>query len=306
MKKARLFGVVIFLLIFGVGGYILQWSQLFSVKSFGYSISGKQDPNFNLEQYFNQEISTHGLTVKLKEPVAKVNVGGIASTIMQNSFVEEVNTSRGWRSGKIEIYVKMRNPVAQLINNLLPTAGDTSTALTLTDTGTASNKYIDEQGNLFSSPLNYGSLPGIELPATDNSPTSLQNSVALQKLVTQLVPQLPNIILHHLLGIQIFSTTDIEIMTNLRKPTLRINYGDGTQLAIKGEVTTKLLALPVSRKISAIDLTDPSAPILTQSGHFDSGTAVVAAGNKKKNHLLNRSHQTHPVKKIKGKIKIKK
>ena len=73
---------------------------------------------------------------------------------------------------------------------------------------------------------------------------------------------MPNELINSTLSIAIYRSDDIELQTNLRSPDLLIKWGGVDQFANKITVLQRLLALKENKKITVIDLTDPSTPLV--------------------------------------------
>ncbi len=242
MKKYRakmLLPILLFTIIIGVAGYVLEWSPIFAIKNYSYSISGPVDSNFEPNSFFNTGLNNSHIKIYSGEPMARINSGTVQKVIQKNSVVAKVQVKKQWFAKNLKILITLRTPVAQL----------------------KSNTFFDQSGQVFESPINYGKLPQVNLIS---STFKIQNS-QLQQLTAaaaKVIPNLPPIYLNHLISLQINSTSQIELKTNFKKPFLLITLGDSSDIPLKIQVSSKLLSLKENAHLSRIDVTNPLSPIV--------------------------------------------
>jgi cell division septal protein FtsQ len=259
-------GLIIMCVTAVVGGaaYLLGWSSFFSINSVSLSVTGPSDPHFNSNQFINQYLDQHQDNPQVGTPIARLDVNQITNQLSTLQWIDHTDISRGWFSGKIEIKVSERIPVAMM-----------GTGVT--------NEYIDQGGVVFHSPKNYGSLPQILFPSrsaqtvtslaienTQNDLNSSNNNGAqgntdqqgLHSVAAYFVTHIPASLLNTVQSISFYRSDDIELETTLRSPSLLIKWGGLDQMKNKLTVLSQLLSLKENSQISLVDLTDPSSPIV--------------------------------------------
>jgi hypothetical protein len=274
LKPKRLIFFILALLIIGGGGYLLEWSHLFVVKSYNLEVIGPVDPNFNTRSFFQAKLDQKKLSIFTGEQLARISSGGIKEDLTQFPFVRTATFSKSWSSGAVTLKVFLRQPIAVLTNNLNQMESQTvatSTGAESSPSTSSAAKYFDASGYIFNSPMNYGQLPPVLLGGVEALNNSLAREHNLGAVASTVISNLPINFLTHLLGIQIPDLTQISLITSLRKPSLTINLGDSSSLQNKFAVAQQLLNLKENRKIISVDVSDPSAPIVTGSMLAGSG-----------------------------------
>jgi hypothetical protein len=79
------------------------------------------------------------------------------------------------------------------------------------------------------------------------------------------VASLPADLIAGLKNLEITKKDEVIMVTDLRKPALRINWGESNsadEIVVKSNVLKGLLNLPENKKITFVDLTVTNAPIV--------------------------------------------
>jgi cell division septal protein FtsQ len=106
MKKQRLF-IALGVLIFATAGYILGWSNLFTVSSV--EIKGSTTPMSS--------------TIVPGEKLARVEPRKVAAEFEKNLWIKKADVSRNWISGKVTISLSKRIPIALYDNQAIDADG---------------------------------------------------------------------------------------------------------------------------------------------------------------------------------------
>lgn len=211
MKRALV--AIISISILAGSAYILGYSTFFTVSSV--EISGST--------------RTINAGVQLGEKLARVEPREIATRLERLDWIESVDVSRNWISGKVEIILTERTPIALYKDQVIDSAG----------------KSFVQQGVL--------SPDLIEVQAT-----SIEDAVAAVAFFTQLPEELNST----LSVIKVRSTGALVMIVNRGVDTLEIRWGTNSDNQLKYRVYQALLALPENLKLKRVDVSAPNAPIV--------------------------------------------
>lgn len=160
------------------------------------------------------------------EKLARIEPRNIASKLALAGvdWIENVKVSRNWISREVVINLSARNAVA-----------------------ISGNQYIDQGGVLFTSPIELkAKLP--EINAKDDS----SRSAAVTLFLT-----LPTEIRNKVSAVSASSGNNFQLIINEK---LRINWGSDANSEVKLRIYKALIALPENKKITQMDLSDPTKP----------------------------------------------
>lgn len=213
-------GVFVIGLLFAILVYLLAWSSLFTVSSITISGSPTSDTHKSIEQL-------SGIT--LGQKLARVEPRAIAHRISTLTWIRDVNISRNWIDGDVEIAVTPRRPTAYF-----------------------NGATIDASGTVFTLPGFSGSdLPRVAASNTDRGLVAISLFQGLPKSFTEKV-----ISLHAL------SDSNFAIRINQGSREIKVIWGKNEKSDLKIEVIEALLALKENQKVRQIDVSAPHAPIV--------------------------------------------
>jgi len=216
------------ILLAALGGisYGLGWSNLFQVKVVAMSGSTHQAA-------INEKLAAAGISLHMGERMARVDVQAVDRVISSIDWIERVSVSRNWLNGKVGIALREKVAVA----------GFTGSDGTM--------QYFDAAGNIFHSPDSLSALPSVTF-ANQDQPS--------RQAAATLIAELPNDLRGTLLSLHVSSPQSLVMTSSVVSPSVEINWGDSSAIAIKAKVLRALLALPENKKVRAIDLSQPSNP----------------------------------------------
>ena len=217
--KSRSFIFAITILIILTLAYLFGWTNLFQVKSI--EVIGAPDSTVTATV-----LKRSG--VKLGEQMARVEPKEISNRLDSSNidWLERVEISRNWLSGKLTIALKARTAVA-----------------------TVGGKLIDEQGFLFTSPISPKNLS--QLPVLSAGDQQLRISAI------ELYQGLPDDLRKKVVGVNASSKENFQFeLAN----GLKIMWGNSRDSSVKARIYKALIALPENKKIKLMDLSDPSKP----------------------------------------------
>jgi len=219
LRKHRLLALIAILAIAGLA-YLLGWSNLLTIKSISYSGAPTKVSQQSIENL-----------AKLKngDRLARIKSRKISTRIKTLPWVQSVEISRNWVSGKVAIEVKPRIPIA-----------------------TFNGQLIDKTGRTFELPGGYKS----KLPAVfaSDAKSGLAASDLFRKLPIEFSTRTS--------AFTASSPENIFFNISEGKRSLKIIWGIGTEIDLKLKVYKALLALPENAKIKMIDLSEPHSPIV--------------------------------------------
>ena len=227
-RLKRLFRSLLALLLVVGLAYGLGWSNLLIIKKI--EITGTKQVDVISTAIF---ASDSGLAVG--EPLARANMAAAKKALENIDWVSRSSISRNWFNGKVSIRVSERTPVA------------------LFSSQSGALRYLDSNGVEFTALDAPSNLPQVNLMAS---------APGTRKFAAGFVAKLPMDILQAMTSLLISSDLHATMTTALRKPDLLIEWGSGDSISTKVEVLRRLLLLPENKKISFIDLSTPTAPIV--------------------------------------------
>lgn len=185
------------------------------------SVSVSGAPNSQISKQVLQIADIHK-----SEKLARIEPRNIASKLALAGidWIENVKVSRNWVSREVVINLSARNAVA-----------------------ISGNQYIDQGGVLFTSPVELkAKLP--EINAKDGSSRSAAVALFLA---------LPTEIRNKVSAVSASSGNNFQLIINEK---LRINWGSDANSEVKLRIYKALIALPENKKITQMDLSDPTKP----------------------------------------------
>ena len=208
----RLIAIVAIVTLAGAT-YILGYSTLFTVSSV--EIIGSAKP-----------INT-GITMGQK--LARVEPRAVATKLEELDWVESVDISRNWITGKVVVELTPRTPIA-----------------------TFQNQVIDSTGASF---VPQGERPSglIEIQAATIE--------AASKAVTFL-SQLPQELNSTLKVVKVRSTGALVLILENNGKKIELRWGTNSENELKLKVYKALIALPENANIKRVDVSAPHAPIV--------------------------------------------
>jgi len=200
--------------------YLVAWSSIFSVRSV--EVSG-QPASISAPSLVDKS------QIKIGTQLARIEPRSIEKKLGEISWIDQVNVSRDWISGKVTIEVVPRIAV-----------------------GIYGEKALDKTGALFDYP---GSMPS-GLPRVSSS------SPALGLKAIALFTELPSEIRDQVQSVTARNISSVSSVQNLQGRTVTVNWGSVDQISFKVTVFQALIALPENKSITRIDLSAPHAPIV--------------------------------------------
>jgi len=218
--------------------YVLGWSSLITIQEI--EIKGT-----NQKALITAQLVAGASKLVLNEPLARINPKHEENLVTDLPWIKTAKVSRNWWSRHVTISVTPRIPVA-----IFSIVG----ATTATEP-----RYLARDGSDFTSPQKFTNLATITLIGRD-SQARVQRRIA-----ATFVSNLPPDLITGLQNLEINKKGEIIMVTDLRKPALRINWGSGNspeEILVKSNVLKGLLNLPENKKITYADLTVATAPIV--------------------------------------------
>ncbi len=226
-KRARNLRIAIFAIVIAALIYTLGWSGLLAVKKI--EISGTSQIDL-----ISRDLSRDHIALHQNMQLARVDVKAISHSILSHTWVANAIISRNWFAGTVKIVLTERTPVAEFTT----TSGET--------------EYFDASGANFTYPSPFIALPKV----------TLQSGGELsRKSAAGLISQLPSDQLAGLIDLVVYSPNKIIMDIRMGNRSLRINWGDSSEISLKNKVLGALLLLPENQKISNVDLSNPREPI---------------------------------------------
>ena len=212
MKRHRL-GIATAILIFVVTAYILGWSTFFTVSSI--EITGTKTL-----------ITTD---IKIGERLARVEPRSIVAELGRIKWIRSVEVSRNWISGKVNIAIVERTPIA-IFNE----------------------QVIDEEGVSFP-PINQSiqGLPHIQATDIDAAITAANFYNSLPKDFADAIRT-----------IKVATGDSYSIEMSQGEKSIELLWGQDGENSLKIRVYKALIARPENFEIQRIDLSAPHAPIV--------------------------------------------
>jgi cell division septal protein FtsQ len=164
--------------------------------------------------------------IKVGDKLARIEPRNIASklSLAGIDWIKDVKVSRNWLSRKVTIDLTPRIALA--------VSGD---------------KYVDGEGVLFTSPVNINKRLAL----------ITAKSGATRAAAIELYLNLPKELKDKVTAISASASENFQLVLDQK---LRINWGSNTNTAVKIKIYKALIALPENKKISQMDLSDPTKP----------------------------------------------
>ena len=219
IRSHRLLTVLSILLISGLA-YLLGWSNVLTVKEISYLGAPNKSSEVTIKNLTSLEVG---------ERLARVEIRKIAGRIQTLPWVDSVDLSRNWASGKIVVAVTPRVPIA-----------------------TFNGQLMDAKGKRFELPGGY------ELKLPSVFAKDAKSGLAAIKLFTKFPKEFS-------IRTSAFTATSPENI-NFKiiegKRSINVIWGADNEIDLKIKVYKALVALPENSKIRKIDLTEPRSPIV--------------------------------------------
>lgn len=210
----------------GIGlTYLLGWSSLFNVENL--VITGAPNESVRVQIEKKSEI-------KIGEKLARVNPSSSERKIGKISWVREVSVSRNWLSGEVTVAISPREPLAFFNADQIP------------------GQAIDQEGSLF------------VLPGYANNELALISAKSPQSALkaNELFIDLPEDFRSGISSMVATSDNTFTLIKEVKDRSIRIRWGDSSEITLKISVIEKLLNLPENKGITLIDVVAPHAPIV--------------------------------------------
>lgn len=210
----------------GIGlTYLLGWSSLFNVENL--VITGAPNESVRVQIESKSEI-------EIGEKLARVNPSLSERKIGKISWVREVSVSRNWISGEVTVAITPREPLAFFNTDQIP------------------GQAIDQEGNLF------------VLPGYANDDLALISAKSSQSALkaNELFINLPEEFRSSISSMVATSDNTFTLIKEVKDRSIRIRWGDSSEITLKISVIEKLLNLPENKAITVIDVVAPHAPIV--------------------------------------------
>jgi cell division protein FtsQ len=237
IKRSR-FGLT-FSVVAILGGliYVLGWSSLVTIQ--GIEIKGTNQSNL-----ISAQLLAGKSNLVLNKPLARVNPRHEENLITELEWVQSVEVSRNWWSREVTLLIAPKIPIAIFkIAGMAP----------------SQPRYLASDGSDFFSPQNFTNLATISLVNKGG------NLIEQRRIVAGFVGSLPGDLIAGLKNLEITGKDEILMVTDLREPSFKINWGSANspqEIVVKSNVLKGLLELPENKKISFVDLTIADAPIV--------------------------------------------
>ena len=217
--------------------YVLGWSSLIAIQAV--EIKGTNQVNL-----ISAQLSAGASNLVLGEPLARMNPKHEENLITDLEWIKAAEVSRNWWTREVQVLVTPKIPIA-----IFKVAGTSETK----------PRYLASDGSDFSSPQVFTNLATISL--INNG----QNLVGQRRILADFVASLPTDLIPGLKNLEITNKDEVLMVTKLRKPTLRINWGSSNspeEITVKSNVLKDLLDLPENKKITYVDLTVANSPVV--------------------------------------------
>ena len=217
--------------------YVLGWSSLITIQAV--EIKGTNQVNL-----ISSQLSAGASNLVLGEPLARMNPKHEENLITDLEWIKAAEVSRNWWTREVQVLVTPKIPIA-----IFKVAGTSETK----------PRYLASDGSDFSSPQVFTNLATISL--INNG----QNLVGQRRIIAGFVANLPTDLIPGLENLEITNKGEVLMVTKLRKPTLRINWGSSNspeEITVKSNVLKDLLDLPENKKITYVDLTVANSPVV--------------------------------------------
>ena len=218
-RKHRLITFFIILLTAGLA-YLLGWSNVLTIKEISYLGAPTK----------SSEALVRNLTdLEVGQRLARIETRKISARLQTLPWIESADLSRNWISGKIQIEVMPRLPIA-----------------------TFNGQLMDASGKRFELPGGFKS----KLPSV--FARDAKSGLAAIKLFTKLPTEFST----RTSAFTAISPENINFKIAEGKRSLMVIWGSDTEIDLKLKVYKALVVLPENSKIKKIDLTEPRSPIV--------------------------------------------
>ena len=228
--RSRLFWLSSILIV-SLLAYILGWSQFFRVT--GMSIDGLQPQATEL---ISSQIKRESL-IQIGEPLARVDARVVERSLLKNQWVGNVQVSRHWFSGEVNLFVVERSAIARII-------GDTQF------------KYLTDQGQIAIFP----EVLSQTVPELSGAYQDKESVLRAKELLGELSGALDSQLT--IKSLSIGSPTSFSTVAKIGEQELTIRWGSVNEIPLKIKVLQGLLALPENSQLKLVDLSAPLSPIV--------------------------------------------
>ena len=228
--RSRLFWLSSILIV-SLLAYILGWSQFFRVT--GMSIDGLQPQATEL---ISSQIKRESL-IQIGEPLARVDARVVERSLLKNQWVGNVQVSRHWFSGEVNLFVVERSAIARII-------GDTQF------------KYLTDQGQIAIFP----EVLSETVPELSGAYQDKESVLRAKELLGELSGALDSQLT--IKSLSISSPTSFSTVAKIGEQELTIRWGSVNEIPLKIKVLQGLLALPENSQLKLVDLSAPLSPIV--------------------------------------------
>lgn len=233
----RLLTTVSVITLISIAAYILGWSSFLTVNKV--SLEGTKST-----QVIISKLTNDGIAPVVGSKLARVDIRAIKHTISSLNWISHVSVSRDWFSKKISIEVVERVAIAKAISSQ-------GTTVNFDNTGTVFTPISETQLMI------QNSLPQVTLQGGSKEEIT---SVAL---LLEQIPVNLNYLITDLESISVSKSGYIQMKTQINKISVQINWGSAEEVKQKCSVLIALLKLPENQGIKQVDLSQPSAPIVS-------------------------------------------
>lgn len=160
--------------------------------------------------------------------LARIEPRQIANTINSLSWVNGADVSRNWFSGSVSISVEPRTAI-----------------------GAFGTSYIDASGTIFDPIVPPVDVPRVSAPTPD---------IGLEAI--KLFTSLPQDFRANIESMSARSGSDFSMILQAPARQVTLRFGSADDVALKVKVFNALMALEENKKVSAIDVSAPHAPIV--------------------------------------------
>lgn len=231
-KRELTIGIAIFLI--ATSAYLLGWTNLFSVRAL--QINGA--PNEQIVKTVNKYSQ-----VTVGEKMARVEPRSIESRLTSAGidWLESVDISRSWVSGRVIITLKAREAIA-----------------------TVGEQFVDASGVLFKSPVTIST----KMPELQGLTRKIRASAInlYQSLPADFKVRVLKITARSEDQFQLQVLLENQLKDQLKDQQLkpekivRINWGSARDTEVKLKIYEALVALPENKDLKSMDLSDPTKP----------------------------------------------
>lgn len=238
--------------------YIIGWSSLLAISSV--SIETTDPKNVAL---IENELGTSGLTIKVGEPLARINTRAIERSLKDQPWIGEVNLERDWIGGEVRLFVRERIPRFVVEENTPVTGGSTGSI-------SSTKRFMTDDGTLFELPgdlaAQYRELPKVEIQSerqVDRGNAAELFAAINEKFPTERViaTSLSTFITESRVPLETGSKPEGQPVSNR---LIRISWGELKEISSKVLVVEELMKLKANRAVSVIDVSNPRLPIVSR------------------------------------------